>query len=40
MRGMFEGCSSLVSVTIGEKGGSILSTERSTGLPEGVGNMR
>ena len=38
MWGMFLGCSSLSSLTVGEGCGDVLSTDRHTALPAGVGS--
>ncbi len=37
MWGMFAGCSSLSSLTVGERCGNVLSTDMHTSLPAGVG---
>ena len=37
MWGMFQGCSSLSSLAVGERCGGVLSADRHTALPAGVG---
>ena len=37
MWGMFQGCSSLSSLAVGERCGNVLSTDMHTSLPAGVG---